>query len=444
VRGTRRVAAAAVMAGAMLVAGAAVGGLRGSSEQGVAPASPSALGSMLPGPRGVGGLDATVAQLQDRLGVAPTDWRAYASLGLAYLQEGRLTADPTWYPRAEGVLERSLALEATENFEALLGMGVLSLGRHDFTGALEWGRRARAVNPYSADARGVIGDALVELGRYPAAARAYQAMIDTRPNLSSYARVSHYRELTGDVPGAVEAMAQAVELAATPEDAAWAGYYLGELHFGSGRLAAAARAYRAGLASGPGLVLPRVGLARIAAARGDLARAARLLSGVVRRYPAPEFVILLGDVHAAAREPELAAEEYDLVRAMERLYRSGGVNTDLEMALFDADHGFGSEALERARAAYRRRPSVTAADALAWALHAEGRDQMADRYAREALRLGTRSALFHFHAGMIAFRLGRTNEARRLLGEALRINPHFSLLHTDTARRVLDRLEARR
>ncbi|MGH2674769.1 MAG: tetratricopeptide repeat protein [Actinomycetota bacterium] len=442
-RETRRFAAAMVLAGAMLVAGAAVGGLRGRPEQAGAPVFPSALGSMPSGPRGVGGLDATVAQLQDRLRVVPTDWRAYASLGLAYLQEGRLTADPAWYPRAERVLDRSLALEGTENFEALLGMGVLSLGRHDFAGALEWGRRARAVNPYNADARGVIGDALVELGRYPAAARAYQAMIDTRPNLSSYARVSLYRELTGDVPGAVEAMAQAVELAATPEDAAWAGYHLGELHFGSGRLAPAARAYRAGLASGPG-VLPRVGLARIAAARGELARAAHLLSGVVRRYPAPEFVILLGDVHAAAGHRELAAEQYDLVRAMERLYRSGGVDTDLEMALFDADHGFGSEALERARAAYRRRPGVTAADALAWALHAEGRNRVADRYAREALRLETRNALFHFHAGMIAFRLGRTDGARRLLGEALRINPHFSLLHADTARRVLDRLEGRR
>jgi hypothetical protein len=60
------------------------------------------------------------------------------------------------------------------------------------------------------------------------------------------------------------------------------------------------------------------------------------------------------------------------------------------------------------------------------------------------MRLGTRSASFHFHAGMIALRMGRTEPARRLLGEALAINPHFSLLHGGDARRILERLGGRR
>ena len=35
-------------------------------------------------------------------------------------------------------------------------------------------------------------------------------MIDRRPNLAGYARVSYVRELRGDLPGAVEAMRLAV------------------------------------------------------------------------------------------------------------------------------------------------------------------------------------------------------------------------------------------
>jgi len=410
VKGAGRVTVAIALAGAMLVAGAAASGRRAPSN---------------------GGRELT------------QDWRGSASLGLAYLQEGRRTADPAWYPRAELALRRSLALRGEGNVEAMVGMGVLALGRHDFAEALTWGRRARAVSPYDPDARGVVGDALVELGRYRAAARAFQAMIDLRPGLSSFARVSYFRELIGDVPGAVKAMRRAVGFAATPEDTAWAGYHFGELYFGSGRLAQAERAYRAGRASDPDAVLPRVGLARSAAARGDLGRATRILSHVARRYPAPEFVILLADVQAGAGDREGARESRGLVRVMDRLARSGGVDTDLEMALFFADHGLDG-ALERARAAYRRRPSVSAADALAWALSAEGHQRAATRRAREAMRLGTRSASFHFHAGMIAFRMGRTEAALHLLREALAINPHFSLVHGGDARRILERLGGRR
>jgi hypothetical protein len=61
-----------------------------------------------------------------------------------------------------------------------------------------------------------------------------------------------------------------------------------------------------------------------------------------------------------------------------------------------------------------------------------------------ALALGTRNALFLFHAGMIRLALGDDDAARSLLREALDGNAHFSILHAATAERVLDRLESRR
>src|SRR4051794_1708490 len=45
---------------------------------------------------------ATAARrLQDRLRRLPKDHTAWAELGLAYVQQARLTADPTYYPKAE-------------------------------------------------------------------------------------------------------------------------------------------------------------------------------------------------------------------------------------------------------------------------------------------------------------------------------------------------------
>jgi hypothetical protein len=61
-----------------------------------------------------------------------------------------------------------------------------------------------ALDDFNANAHGVMGDALVELGRYDEAFVQIQRMVDLRPDLSSYARVSYARELQGDVVGAAE------------------------------------------------------------------------------------------------------------------------------------------------------------------------------------------------------------------------------------------------
>ena len=42
-----------------------------------------------------GSLDAAIASLEARLVAAPDDWRASAALGVAYVQQARVTADPS-------------------------------------------------------------------------------------------------------------------------------------------------------------------------------------------------------------------------------------------------------------------------------------------------------------------------------------------------------------
>src|SRR5439155_25833548 len=117
---------------------------------------------------------------------------------------------------------------------------------------------------------------------------------------------------------------------------------------------------------------------------------------------------------------------------------------DLELALFDADHGRPRDALAAARAEWHRRHSILVADALGWALHRVGRDGEALRYAWFAQRLGYRSAQISFHAGMIELGLRERVAARRDLEHAVAINPNFSILQSPVADRALSRLERRR
>jgi len=161
---------------------------------------------------------------------------------------------------------------------------------------------------------------------------------------------------------------------------------------------------------------------------------------VVARLPLPQYVIEYSDFLVSLGRTEEAAEQHDLIDAQERIQRAAGVNLDLELALYDADHGKERKALVQARKAWGERRSVFVEDAYAWALHVNGKDREALAHAIAAARIGTRSALFAFHRGMIEKSLGMVPEARRSLQRALDINPYFSPILAPQAREALDKL----
>jgi tetratricopeptide (TPR) repeat protein len=415
------------------------GVLSGSSPEAPAPAIPTpvsadlALSGFSPG-----NTAQLIRDLQRKLRVGSRDARSHALLGLAYQQRARETGDPSFYPRAAGVLARAVAL-APRSELATSGLASLALSQHRFRDALGLARRAQKLAPNSARNYGLLGDALVELGRYEEAFRAFDRMARLKPNLASYARVSYGRELLGRQDGAIAAMRLAVQAAgAQSEPAAWTHVQLGKLHFGRGELDAAGREFRRALFALPGYVYALDALARVEAARRRYERAIELARQAAEAVPLPEFVTTLGDLYRATGRKALAREQYAVVEATERLLRANGVRTDLESALFKIDHGIDlPRALAEARRAQRERATVFADDTLAWALARNGRCLEALRYSQRALRLGTRDAAFFFHRGMIERCLGDAAEARRWFARALEQNPHFSLLWAPIARKAL-------
>ena len=404
---------------------------------------PTTDGLMVANAQGKTNTDSQVNALQERLKQNPDDQMAYVQLGAAYLQKARETGDPTYYTKAAGVLQRALELKP-QDLLALVQMGALDLSRHQFREALALGQQAQALNSTIPIIYGVIGDAQTELGMYAAALQTVQTMVDMRPDLSSYSRASYVRELHGDVAGAIEAMQRAVQAGGpNAENTNWTRVQLGNLYFNSGRLAEAETQYNEALASYPGYVHAIAGLARVHAARREYDEAIKLYTDVVNRFPLPEYVIALGDVYAAAGHMPEAQQQFNLVRVIERLYIANGVDTDLETALFEADHAQDqdiNEILARARRALDKRSTIYAKDVMAWALYQAGQYAAADDFSRQALQLGTQDALLFFHAGMIADRLGHTAEAQADLEQALSINPNFSIRYRDLAQSTLSAL----
>ena len=383
---------------------------------------------------------AAITALQERLRRLPGDWSAWADLGGAYVRQAQATADPSYYAKAEGAFERSLKESPDGNAAAVAGQAALAAARHDFARALRLADEALAVNAFDSSALGVKVDALIELGRYDEAFDTLQRMVDLKPGVPSYTRVSYAFELRGDVAGARAGLERALTAAATPADAAFALRYLGELVFSQGDLDTAAARFAEGARRDPTYVPLIAGSARVAAARGDLDAALSAFATVVERLPEPGYVMEYADLLEAAGRPEEAARQHAVVGATAALFRSQGADVDLELALYDADHGRAPEALAAAEAAYDKRRSVHVEDAYAWALHRAGRSAEALPHAQAAARLGTRSALFAYHRGMIEKELGMDEAARASLQRALDINPHFSPLQAPHARAALAEL----
>jgi tetratricopeptide (TPR) repeat protein len=302
---------------------------------------------------------------------------------------------------------------------------------------LQLGERARRLSPTTARNYGVIGDALVELGRYREGFRAFDQMAALKPSLSSYARISHARELIGDWDGAVSAMKIAVDSAiGEQEPTAWTHVQLGKLYWNHGRLGPAEREFRDALNAFPGYVYALDMLAQVEAARGRIRPAIALERQASEAIPLPQFVATLGDLYRAGGDERAARREHALIGVIERLLHANGVRTDLETALFDIDHRIRlRHALDLARLAHMERPSIDGDDVLGWALARNGRCREALRYSKHSLRLGTQDALKFFHRGFIESCLGDRAAARTWYGRALALNPHFSILWAPAARK---------
>ncbi|MFF6950066.1 tetratricopeptide repeat protein [Streptomyces iakyrus] len=434
---------------AVLLAVAVTGGavaLGGGQDGGTGVDAVSAAGALSPGDLARGDLDAGIASLQKHLRAQPRDFGGWSTLGVAYVEQARTKGDPSRYPQAERALRRSLDLEPG-NDQALAGQAALAAARHDFPGALHHADRALKQNPYNERALCTRIDALVELGRYDDAAKAADTADDRRPGVPVFTRYAYVHELRGDVRTARSVLERALGSASAPADVAYVATSLGQLAWSQGEYKTALGHYARALAADDAYLPALEGRARAQAASGDRAAAVTGLEQVVARFPLPGPLVALGELYedrGADGDRAKAGDQYALVDAWTALARAGGANTDLETALAAADHGDKKEALRSARAEWDRRRSVHTADALAWALHVNGRDEEALPYARRATATGYRNAVFLYHRGVIERATGDERGARTHLKAALDLNPGFSPLGAREARTALEDLEGNR
>src|SRR5215470_1880102 len=432
---TKTLAIVAIAAGAVLLAAAGVIGVTAAGN-GPAHNGNDTLPAVMAN-ASQNRAELAIKQIQDRLRDNPRDADAWARLGAAYVERARVTADPTYYSKAQDALRQSLTLAPEgNNGPALIGMGALANARHEFTAARDWALRAQPVLPDNPQRYGVLADAMTQLGEYPAATQAIQRMLDLRPSIASFTRASYDFELHGQLDQTRQAMQRALADANSPDQAAFCHYQLGELAFNAGNLDEAQSQYEAA----PDQVLSRHGQAKVAAARGNLDAALDSYRELVATVPSPAYLRDYAELLTVAGRPSEADAQYAVLAKQQQL-----APDNLEASIVAASRGDGQNALRLARAEWdRRKDNIDVADALAWALHLTGQDAQALTHADQAARLGGMNATFAYHQGMILRGLGRTEQATEALATALRINPYFSPVHAPLAKAALAQLRAGR
>src|SRR5262249_47188188 len=142
----------------------------------------------------------------------------------------------------------------------------------------------------------------------------------------------------------------------------------------------------------------------------------------------------LGDLYANTGKDFLSRLNYEKLE----MSAKGQAAYARELSLYYSNHDRElSEALDLARQDLRVRQDVYAYDTLAWALCKNKRYKEAAEATTEALKLGTKDASLFYHAGMIYAGLGEKEKARDYLQKALDLNPHFSLLQAEKAKKAL-------
>jgi tetratricopeptide (TPR) repeat protein len=397
--------------------------------------------------------DQQIHTLQDRVKKAPGDYAGYDALGSAYFQKARETGDITYYDLAEQTGEKALELAPADYraVDPLVHMALVCMGEHRFKDALAYSQKAISLGSGNLPAFAIEGDAYTDMGDYEEAARAYNTLetlgrATSSPLTIAYmgdSRLAYLRFLHGDSAESIRLMTSAIDAALQSnlprENLAWLYFELGERYFQSGDLENAGSSYEAGIVADPNHYRSLGGLAKVRAAQGKLDEAIQLYQRSIGIIPFPAYVEELGDLYRKKGREKDARQQYDLVEYIGHLSELNRVLANRELALFHADQGIKlPEALELAQREIEVRHDIYTWDTLAWVFYRNGKFQEAYEAVHKAIGLHTNDPLLLFHAGMIYHALGKDAEAEDFLSRALKINPHFHILHAELARGTLD------
>lgn len=232
---------------------------------------------------------------------------------------------------------------------------------HKFAEAYSVAEAAITLDPNTSYYYGVLGDAALELGQYEKAREAYQTMANIRPDFGVFVRVAYFRELNGDIEGALLALDEASS-AGSPEaaDMAWLRTEQGRL-LRPVDLSRSNLAYQQALEIVPEYPVARLGLAENLWFSGSTTEAIHAVADLHETDLTITHTIMLADMYHLVGEAEKAERLYAVAEASLLATEQLGQNIDRDLAIFYAERGLLSDdVLLRAERVYQSGGTIAA------------------------------------------------------------------------------------
>jgi tetratricopeptide (TPR) repeat protein len=271
------------------------------------------------------------------------------------------------------------------------------LEKQEFSSAFEQAKAFNRDCPDDVAGYQLIVAADLALGNYNDAEKQLQWMLDLRiGKADSYGwlLVARFREITGDVDGAIDAINLAYGRLdpGHEQDGRMLLAYSGRLQMLAGRQDLADRVLTA--AGGAASAEPSAieNLARLRLAQGKRDQAIQLLRTLTKATPNPRYLYLLADATHDARD-------YQAFEQAARSQTKMAGNANRELVLYLSGPGKNAaEAVEIARRESASRHDIFTMDALAVALVASGKTAEGSAVMRKVLSEGTRDPEILAHA----------------------------------------------
>ena len=237
---------------------------------------------------------------------------ALAQLAGLNVQKARETGQESYYPIAEAMARRSLALRTHGNAKTFVVLASSLLAQHRFMEARTAAAAALQLEPETAQYRALLAEIDMELGDYDAAARGFTGLGRYRTHLSIGPRLARWEEVNGRVATARETLQELVaEAGRRPdlprEQLAWFHFRLGDHYRRHGSPRRARASYEAALSVNPGDYRAHKGLAELDLAQNRAGRALSHARSAVQESRTPETLLTLASALRETRDNMAAA-----------------------------------------------------------------------------------------------------------------------------------------
>jgi len=356
-------------------------------------------------------LDSNIAFYEGVARRDSTGGMALGQLALFYMRRARATGDFEDVLRSETAARKSLNNRNAHNTRARQALVASLLSEHRFGDALGIAQELSERDASNAAFRASLGEIQMELGHYDDARASFASVAGNASDLSVAPRLARWAELRGH-PDSAYMLLNASLLAVIDrrdlpaEQKAWFWLRMGDLQFRRGKISDAANAYQRGLEVHTDDYRLFSAMAKLEAARHDWKRAIDYGERSVAVSFDPATIGAISDAYAGLGD-SAKADEY--AHAMEIAVSKQATAYHRAWSLFLLDHHRRvGEVLAKAQEELKTRQDIYGYDAVAWALHASGRDREAREMMTRALSLGTQDAMLFQHAAMIDRALGRS------------------------------------